>query len=258
VILSLDGVTKTFGGLTAVDGVSLGVREREIFSIIGPNGAGKTTLFNVLTGLCRPDCGRIEFLGRPIGGCPPDRIAAAGIGRTFQNIRLFGGMTVFENAVAGLHGRLRYSYLDAVLRTPRFRAAEGEARVRARELLDYVGLRHRAAELARHLPYGEQRRLEIARALAIGPALLLLDEPAAGMNPQEVSELTEFLRRLRSERDLTLVLIEHHMQVVMRVSDRVAVLDYGRKIAEGTPAEIRDNPDVVEAYLGRSGREVRA
>jgi branched-chain amino acid transport system ATP-binding protein len=255
VILSVQNLSKSFGGLLAVDRVSLDVREKEIFSIIGPNGAGKTTLFNLLTGLLRPDAGTVLFRDRDITGLTPETVAAQGIGRTFQNTRLFGAMTVLENVLVGLHTTVRYNYADALIHSARFHAAERAARARATELLAYIGLADRADELARNLPYGEQRRLEIARALALNPKLLLLDEPAAGMNPQESRDLTQFMGKLRTGLGIALLLIEHHMQVVMEISDRVAVLDYGEKVAEGSPAEVRANPDVIEAYLGRSGRE---
>jgi len=254
-MLSADSVVKKFGGLAAVDGVSFDVCKGEIVSIIGPNGAGKTTLFNVLTGLQRADSGEIRLEGRPIQRLPAERIAALGIARTFQNIRLFGAMTVFENVMVGMHCRIRYGYASALLRGPHFRREEASAREKAMELLTFTGLNDRASELAANLPYGDQRRLEIARALAVGPKLLLLDEPAAGMNPRESGRLSEFVRRLRDEKGLTILMIEHQMNVVMNISDRILVLDYGRKIAEGPPACIRENPDVIEAYLGSSARE---
>jgi len=252
-ILSLQGIAKSFGGLTALDKIDISVSDREIVSIIGPNGAGKTTLFNIMTGLYIPDGGKVLLHGKDITGLPAERIAVLGIARTFQNIRLFGAMTVFENVLVGLHSRINYSYMTALLHTPRFFAQEEEAHERALALLEYVGLSDSASELAHNLPYGKQRRLEIARALALQPSLLLLDEPAAGMNPQETTELTRFIRQLRDDLHITLVLIEHHMKVVMNISDRIVVLDYGKKIAEGIPAEIRANPEVIQAYLGRSG-----
>ncbi len=249
ILLDFDNVTMQFGGVTALSEVSLQITRGEILGLIGPNGAGKTTCFNVITGVYSPTTGDVRFEGRSITGMKRHHITKQGIARTFQNIRLFSQMTALENVMVGADSRKRSSVGGAILRTSRQRREETEARERAMELLTFMGIADRANNAARNLPYGYQRRLEIARALATEPQLLCLDEPAAGFNPAEKQELNELILKIRGQ-GYTVLLIEHDMNVVMKVSDRVAVLDFGRKIADGPPEQVRNNPDVIAAYLG--------
>ena len=255
-ILEATGITKRFGGLVAVNNVDFVIPQGSICSLIGPNGAGKTTFFNMITGLYVPTSGTLLFDGQDIAGLKPNAVTQRGIGRTFQNIRLFQNMTALENVLVGQHARLKARLFGILIHSKAVAAEEERARLRALELLDFAGLsRARADDLSKNLPYGDQRRLEIARALATDPKLLLLDEPTAGMNPQETADLTRLIRRIRDTLGVTVLLIEHDMKVIMDISETITVLDHGAKIAEGPPEVVRANEQVIEAYLGKGAAE---
>ncbi len=250
-ILTIDGIDKVFGGLKAVNNMSMSIEKGEIVGLIGPNGAGKTTVFNIISGIYKPTSGKIIFCEQDITGLPPNRVHQKGIARTFQNIRLFQGNSVLDNVRAIYHNHIGYGYLDAVLRTPRFTRIERQIEEESMELLSVLALQDRAYDLAKSLPYGDQRRLEIARALASKPKLLMLDEPAAGMNPSEVAKMVELIKYVKEKFDITVLLIEHQMGMVMNLCDRIVVMDFGQVIATGLPSEVRNNPLVLQAYLGK-------